>query len=109
MFHKNLDPQCRKENMQEKNNIQLSATGYLKPCCFYGTSINWKQLMTWADNRGLDIENLNITKHSVEKIYNSPLWANMLLGQVTGDLPTPCWDLCRVNSTNKIDVKKHAK
>jgi hypothetical protein len=107
MFHNDLDPKCRKANVNEKNNLTLSATGYLKPCCHYGTNTNWVNLKQWAKDKGLDVENLNVYKHNINDIYKSPLWTNILLGQVTGDLPQACWDHCKVGAPIEIGVKEY--
>ena len=107
MFHNDLDPKCRKANVNEKNNLTLSATGYLKPCCHYGTNTNWVNLKQWAKDKGLDVENLNVYKHNINDIYKSPLWTNILLGQTTGDLPQACWDHCKVGAPIEIGVKEY--
>ena len=55
-----LEPRCTHDDNMIKNNIQLGATGDVRPCNFYGSRLNWQKLEKWCEQKGLNLAKLNI-------------------------------------------------
>ena len=72
-IHSSMNPKCTNENEQVKNNIQLGATGDVRPCNYYGTRLNWQYFEKWAIDKGFDLTKLNIRNSTMKEIYESLL------------------------------------
>lgn len=106
-IHPSMNPKCtRKDN---KNNIQLGATGDVRPCNFYGTRMNWQHLEKWASDKGFDITKLNIKVSTMEQIYESDVFKAILDGHGTLDLPQPCFWHCKKDSKQILGYKETDK
>ena len=58
-----LEPRCTHDDNMIKNNIQLGATGDVRPCNFYGSRLNWQKLEKWCEQ-----------KAKIPKIDNGKSW-----------------------------------
>lgn len=106
-IHPSMNPKCtRKDN---KNNIQLGATGDVRPCNFYGTRANWQHLEKWASNKGFDLTKLNIKVSTMEQIYESDVFKAILDGHGTLDLPEPCFWHCKKDAKQILGYKETDK
>ena len=96
-----IKPRCLLHNMP----VFLSADNLLKPCCFLNTTDSWNKFKDWAKDHNLNIEDeLDVTKHSIEEIINSPTWLKLIAGFKTGDTPRECHRSCgpgSYSSTNQ--------
>lgn len=94
-----LEPRCTSNKHGFKNNIQLGATGDVRPCNYYGSRAHWQKLEKWCEQKGLDLAKLNIKVSTMQEIYDSDVFKAILDGHETLDLPSPCLDLCKKNNT----------
>ncbi len=94
-----LEPRCTHDDNMIKNNIQLGATGDVRPCNFYGSRQNWQKLEKWCEQKGLNLAKLNIKISTMQEIYDSDVFKAILDGHETLDLPSPCLQLCKKNNT----------
>lgn len=108
-IHPEMEPKCTSKDEGIKNNIQLGATGDVRPCNYYGTRLNWQYLEKWCEQKGLDLKKLNLRISSMEEIYESDVWKAILQGHGTRDLPEPCLWHCRKNSPETTGYKETDK
>tara|TARA_B100000886_G_scaffold174133_1_gene119182 strand:- start:458 stop:805 length:348 start_codon:yes stop_codon:yes gene_type:complete len=105
-IHSSMNPKCTNENEQVKNNIQLGATGDVRPCNYYGTRLNWQYFEKWAIDKGFDLTKLNIRNSTMKEIYESDVFKAILDGHETLDLPEPCIWHCRKISPQTTGYKE---
>ena len=108
-IHPEMEPKCTSNDEGIKNNIQLGATGDVRPCNYYGTRLNWQYLEKWCEQKGLDLKKLNLKISSMKEIYESDVWKAILQGHETRDLPEPCLWHCRKNSPETTGYKETDK
>jgi hypothetical protein len=101
-----IKPRCLMYNLP----MFLSADNKLKPCCFLNTTEQWKEFILWAKDRGFDAEyDLDVTKHNVDNIIDSPTWKALIKSFKTGDTPSECWNSCGPDSyTSTSNTAKHS-
>jgi hypothetical protein len=89
-----LDPKCD-INRTKRTPEVLSATGYLKPCCYYSTSEAFEELVEYYKPQGINAESdLNINKHSIPEIKQTATWKAIEEGIYTGNIPKVCFRKC---------------
>ena len=93
-IHPDLSPQCRYDNDERTNPLQLGASGNVRPCNYYGSRFNWKHLESWAKEKNFDMSKLNIRNSTMKEICESDVFKAILDGHETLDLPSPCLRLC---------------
>lgn len=108
-IHPEMEPKCTSKDEGIKNNIQLGATGDVRPCNYYGTRLNWQYLEKWCEQKGLNLKKLNLRISSMKEIYESDVWKAILQGHGTRDLPEPCLWHCRKNSPETTGYKETDK
>jgi hypothetical protein len=100
-----IKPRCLLYNMP----MFLSADNHLKPCCLVNPTEEWQEFVAWAKQNGLDAEyDLDITKHSIDDITQSPTWLAVIDGFKTGNVPPECHRSCGPNSyVSDTNTAKH--
>jgi len=89
-----LLPRCS-PHLRRKAAEVLSATGYLKPCCYYSTSEEFQDLIEFFNERGIDAKaDLDISKSTIPEIKQSATWRAIEEGLYTGNLPKICFMKC---------------
>ena len=88
----------------------LSADNKLKPCCFLNTTEQWKSFIEWGKQHNVNVEyDLDITKHKIEEIIDSPTWKELIKTFKTGDAPLTCDLNCGPDSyTSTSNTAKHS-
>jgi hypothetical protein len=104
-----LEPKCTHDNDSIRNHIQLGATGDVRPCNYYGTSVHWKILEEWCEQKGLNLAKLNIKVSTMQEIYDSDVFKAILDGHETLDLPKPCLWYCTKNDPLIVGDKETDK
>ena len=98
-FAPGLLPRCS-EHSERRIPEVLSATGYLKPCCYYSTSEEFQELVEYFKDRGIDaIGDLNVNKNTIPEIKKSATWKAVQEGIYTGNLPKMCFRKCSHDET----------
>ena len=101
-----IKPRCLLYNMP----MFLSADNKLKPCCFLNPVNQWKEFISWGKQNGYDVEyDLDVTKHDIDTIVESPTWQAVIDGFNTGNVPQECHRSCGPSSYISTDnIAKHS-
>ena len=108
-IHPSMNPKCTHEDERVKNNVQLGATGDVRPCNYYGTRLNWRFFEEWATNKGFDLTKLNVKNSTMQEIYESDVFKAILKGHETLDLPQPCIWHCSKDAIKDVGYKETDK
>ena len=84
----------------------ISATGYLKPCCYYSTSEEFEELVEYFKDQGIDaVSDLDVSKHTIPDIKKTKTWKAIEEGIYTGNIPRVCFIKCSSNEELPTSVK----
>lgn len=100
-----LLPRCG-PHLTNKTPEVLSATGYLKPCCYYSTSEEFEELVEYFKDQGIDaISDLDVSKHTIPDIKKTKTWKAIEEGIYTGNIPRVCFSKCSSNENLHTSIE----
>lgn len=95
--NKKIFPRCFfRPDHKSPTAVVLSATGLLKPCNYYASTMHLKDLEAWAIQNNLDWKNDLDIKNGIQSVYESDTWQK-LISELSGDqtnVPDTCKKEC---------------